>query len=162
MEYDTTIRQYLNDGHAEKVDIKANADGPVFYLPHRDVFRPDKASTKVRIVFDASSSASDCPSLNDCLEVGPNLNPDLLATILRFRKHSVAVTADIEKAFLQISLNPNDRDAFRFMWYTFMPESGRPLSEIEVWRMTRVPFGAASSPFLLAATLRSLSFQLNV
>ncbi|XP_064469670.1 uncharacterized protein LOC135384399 [Ornithodoros turicata] len=154
MEYDTTIRQYLNDGHAERVDIKANADGPVFYLPHRAVFRPDKASTKVRIVFDASSSASDCPSLNDCLEVGPNLNPDLLATILRFRKHSVAVTADIEKAFLQISLNPNDRDAFRFMWYTFMPESGRPLSEIEVWRMTRVPFGAASSPFLLAATLR--------
>ncbi|XP_064488946.1 uncharacterized protein LOC135400872 [Ornithodoros turicata] len=135
-EYDDAIRRYLNKGHAEKIDIKVNAVGPVYYIPHRAVLRPDKASTKVRIVFDASSSDIDCPSLN---EVGPNLNPDILATLLKFRKHSVALTADIEKAFLQICLNERDKDAFRFLWYSTMPEIGSPLPEIEVWRMTRIP-----------------------
>jgi len=36
-------------------------------------------------VFDGSAKAQGHPSLNDTLEVGPNLNPDLLAVLLRFR-----------------------------------------------------------------------------
>lgn len=36
------------------------------------------------------------------------MNLDLLEVLLRFSKHSVAVTADIEKAFLQVSLAEED------------------------------------------------------
>src|SRR5699024_8055740 len=86
-------------------------------------------------------------SLNDCLESGPNLNPDLTELLIRFRAHPVAVVGDIEKAFLQILLHPEDRDLVRFLWQ----KQGEPICE---YRMTRVLFGATCSPFLLSATIK--------
>lgn len=59
--------------------------------------------------------------------------------------------ADIKSAFLQISLNKRDRDALRFLWTDDKPMLQK---EIKNLRMTRVPFGVSSSPFLLAATVR--------
>ncbi|XP_064482270.1 uncharacterized protein LOC135395024 [Ornithodoros turicata] len=123
-------------------------------MPHRAVIKQDRDTTKVRVVFDASSSASGEPSLNDVVHVGPNLNPEILHLLIKFRSEAVALVADIEKAFLQISLPERDRDALRFLWYVTTPKIGQPLPAIEVLRMTRVPFGAAGSPFLLAATIR--------
>ena len=35
--------------------------------------------------------------------------------ILRFRVHNVALAADIEKAFLMISVSESDRDVLRFL-----------------------------------------------
>lgn len=43
-------------------------------------------------------------SLNDCLYVGPNLNPNLLDIIINFRKFNTAFCTNIEKAFLQITV----------------------------------------------------------
>ena len=51
------------------------------------------------------------PSLNECLHVGPKFNQKLLDILIRFRAHRVAVTADIEKAFLMVQVEKNDRDA---------------------------------------------------
>lgn len=92
-------------------------------------------------------------SLNKCLDTGPNLNPELLSVLLKFRENRIAVTADIEKAFLQISIVENDRDALRFLWTNTIPKLGEK-DQVCVMRMTRVPFGATTSPFLLAATIR--------
>ncbi|XP_064475343.1 uncharacterized protein LOC135389208 [Ornithodoros turicata] len=61
--------------------------------------------------------------------------------------------ADIEKAFLQIMLDAQDRDCLRLFWYTVTPSADEPLPQVETWRMTRVPFGATCSTFLLAATI---------
>ena len=71
----------------------------------------------MRIVYDASAKISPKTlSLNDCLHTGPNLMQELQTILLNFRTHKVAFTADIEKAFLQIELNIEDRDATRFLW----------------------------------------------
>ena len=35
---------------------------------------------------------------------------------MRFRSFRVALTADIEKAFLMISVAESDRDVLRFLW----------------------------------------------
>lgn len=121
-------------------------------MPHKEVIREQALTTKVRIVFDASSHAKGCNSLNECLENGDNLYQDL-GKILRFRTHRIAMLADIEKAFLQISIKEEDRDAFRFLWF----QEGNPpefsVSQLQEWRMTHVPFGAMCSPFLLTATI---------
>ncbi|XP_064481411.1 uncharacterized protein LOC135394547 [Ornithodoros turicata] len=153
-EYDQVIRQYLENGHAERVDVTASKVGPEYYLPHHAVIRRERETTKVRIVFDASSKSPGFLSLNDVLHAGPNLNSDILSLLLSFRMHPIALVSDIEKAFLQIGLHKQDTDALRFLWYSTTPVTGQTLPDIETWRMTRVPFGARSSPFLLSATIR--------
>lgn len=67
--------------------------------------------------------------------------------------HKYTFTADIEQAFLQISLNPTDRDAVRFLWFDEMPKSSDTLKP-RILRLTRVIFGAKPSPFLLSATIK--------
>ena len=64
--------------------------GDSLYLPHKPVMRHEKATTKLRIVFDASAKANGNHSLNDCLYPGPSLTAALFAILLRFRVHSMA------------------------------------------------------------------------
>jgi hypothetical protein len=120
------------------------------YLPHHPVFRGDKTTTKIRPVFDGAAKTKFGPSLNDVLETGPNLNPDLLSVLLRFRKYEIAWIADIEKAFLNIALQPEDAEAIRFLWPRDPAVPGSPLI---AYKWKRVPFGLSSSPFLLRVTI---------
>ncbi|XP_064458877.1 uncharacterized protein LOC135369146 [Ornithodoros turicata] len=157
LRYDGVIREYFNLGHAEVVDTDAKSKGPVYYMPHSAVIREDRATTKVRVVFDASSHAPQCPSLNECLDKGVNLNPDILQLLIRFRSFKTALTADIEKAFLQVQVREKDRDVFRYIWFEQQPDCGTYVGDsegLQTLRMTRVPFGATSSPFLLSATIQ--------
>ena len=68
----------------------------VHYLPHHPVIQPEKSTTKLRIVYDASSSI-DGPLLNQCLETGPNLLPKLIDILIRFRSYKVALISDIKQ-----------------------------------------------------------------
>ncbi|XP_064462619.1 uncharacterized protein LOC135373328 [Ornithodoros turicata] len=153
-QYDEVIRNYLTNGHAEVVTTNCAKPGRIHYMPHRAVVRNESSTTKVRVVFDASSHAPGVPSLNDHLEKGPKLGADLIPVLLRFRLHNVAITADIQKAFLQIGIKEEDRDALRFLWFSQAPSQNNPHPDVQCWRMTRVPFGTTSSPFLLTATLQ--------
>ena len=73
-----------------------------------------------------------------------------LPILLRFRTHNYAISTDIEKAFLHISLHEEDRDCTRFFW---LQNPTDPNSEFIVYRFKSVLFGAVSSPFILHATL---------
>jgi len=86
------------------------------YIPHHAVLK-DSSTTPVHIVYDCSChQGRNQPSLNDCLHTSqPQLN-DLCCIILRFRLHPVGICSDIEKAFLHIHLNEDDRDWTRFLW----------------------------------------------
>ncbi|XP_064468664.1 uncharacterized protein LOC135382486 [Ornithodoros turicata] len=149
------MRNYLTQGHAEVVsEDECTSAEHVYYMPHQAVLREASATTKLRVVFDASSHAPDTASLNECLEKGPKLNAELLSLLLRFRTERIAIAADIAKAFLQVLVREEDRDALRFLWFQETPPVDVPLPEIQIWRMTRVPFGTTSSPFLLSATIQ--------
>ena len=149
--YDDVIKDQLKSGIIEKVDKEESvASGKVLYLPHREVIRLDKETTKLRVVFDASAKSTG-PSLNDCLYVGPLMSPLLYNILLRFRIHKTALMANIEKAFLNISTVPKHRDFLRFMWPS-NPSS--QCSDNDCYRFTRVVFGVNCSPFILNATIR--------
>ena len=148
--YSAVIDDYIEQKIVEKVECE-ETENPVYYLPHHAVIKEER-STSLRVVFDASSHETGKQSLNDCLLTGPNLTPDMLGILVKFRQHNVAVMSDITKAFLQISIDERDRDALRFLWTENLPKNGE--TQQCVMRMTRVPFGATTSPFLLTATIR--------
>ena len=73
----------------------------------------------MRVVYDASAKASpENPSLNDCLYTGPKLQNKLWKILARERSFPVAITEDIQKAFLKIRVREGERDALRFHWRT--------------------------------------------
>ena len=123
----------------------------VHYLPHHGVIRQDHATTKLRIVYDGSArlARDDC-SLNDCLQVGPNFIPKLFNILIKFRSHPIAITSDIEKAFLMISISRVDRDVLRFLWFE---DPTNPNSNVIHFRFARLVFGLRSSPAVLGAVI---------
>ncbi|XP_028409306.1 uncharacterized protein LOC114531905 [Dendronephthya gigantea] len=150
-EYDSIIRDQVERGIVEPVSALEKVER-VHYLPHQAVIRREAVTTKLRIVYDASSKEGKSgTSLNDCLHVGPSLNPLLYSILIRFRENRIALVGDIEKAFLNVEVDKADRDCLRFLWVNDI-ESDK--LEIVVYRFCRVVFGVNASPFLLNATLR--------
>ena len=152
-EYDFIIQDQLQSGIIEQVDCAKRPDvGRVHYLPHHGVVRRDALTTKLRVVFDASSRpSSDSPSLNECLYSGPALTPTIFNVLLRFREKRIALVGDIEKAFLNVGVAEEDRDVLRFLWVDSLEEENPGLM---LYRFCRVVFGVNASPFLLNATLK--------
>ena len=54
-------------------------------------------------------------ALNTCLYKSPQITPLVFDILIRFRSFTIALTSDIEKAFLQSIINENDRDYLRFL-----------------------------------------------
>lgn len=148
-EYHMVMEEQLQERILEPVPLKPTGE-VVHYIPHQPVIREEAESTKLRIVYDCSAKqVPQLPSLNDCLETGPALQPLLFDILLRNRMRSHCVTGDIKKAFLQIRIDEQDRDAQRTLWYNNLTDM-----HIVEYRFTRVIFGAAPSPYILGATLQ--------
>lgn len=121
-EYGNVIRSSVANGYAEQVPNNGGGcPERIYYMPHREVIRETSTTTRLRVMFDVSSHDVGCTSVNDQLETGPKLHPDLLDIVIRFRMNTVILVADIQKAFLQIGINEADLDAHRFMWFQEPP-----------------------------------------
>ena len=96
IQYNNIFKDYLDNCIIERVDTPADNKELVHYLPHHPVVREDKETTKVRVVFDASSNMKTQPSLNDVLHSGPCLLPFLQEILLRFRIGKIGLAADIK------------------------------------------------------------------
>ena len=101
-------------------------------------------------MYDASAQLTGC-SLNKCLHKGPKFNQKILDILLRFRTYKIALTANIEKAFLMVSVQESDRDVLRFLWFDDVHSENRKMICL---RFTRAVFRVSCSPFLLNATLQ--------
>ena len=150
--YDQIFQDQINAGMIEEVSTEGLV-GNVTYLPHKEALREESTTTKVRIVFDASAKLKNEVSLNDVLYTGPCLNPELYKLLLQFRIYPIAITADIEKTYLQINVEKKDRDYLRFLWFKNLFTDQE--TQICKYRFTRVIFGATCSQFLLNATVNN-------
>ena len=150
-EYDSIIKDQEEKSIIERVTSSEDIEvGKTHYLSHHPVIRQDKDTTKVRIVYNVSAKNSSGTSLNSCLYTGPCLLKTVAEILARFRLYPIALTADIEKAFLMIGIHPSDRDVLRFLWYE---DAMSETPEVICYRFCRVVFGVSSSPFLLNAPL---------
>jgi len=131
------------------IEIERPTTG-VHYIPHHPVYK-NSSTTSVRIVYNCSCRQSPkYASLNDCLLVGDTPLIDVCVILLRFRLHQYALSTDIEKAFLHVKLDEQDRDYTRFLWLSNLDD---PESQFTTYRFKVVLFGSTSSPFMLSATL---------
>ena len=73
----------------------------------------------------------------------------MCGVLLRQRTYPIVILADVEKAFLQIGIQQEERDVTRFLWFRDPEHPDKLEGNIDIYRFCRVPFGIVCSPFLL-------------
>ncbi|XP_059223375.1 uncharacterized protein LOC131997094 [Stomoxys calcitrans] len=151
-EYDKVLTEYESLGHMTKVsDPISPGLSSHYYLPHHAGVKPDSTTTKVRVVFNASSRASNGKSLNDVLHTGPVLQQDLVVLILNWRLFRYVFNGDITKMYRQILVNPEHR---AFQRIIFRQD---PNGKVQDYELSTVTFGVNCAPFLAIRTLLQLA-----
>ncbi|XP_029156836.1 uncharacterized protein LOC114929457 [Nylanderia fulva] len=148
-QYFNFMREYEALGHMRKASPLSEFFQCV-YIPHHPVFRDGSATTHLRVVFNASSLTSSGKSLNDNLLPGPKLQTDLAAVVMRWRQFRYVYSADVEKMYRQIVVDPRDTDYQRILWVDTETE------RMQDYKLLTVTYGMASAPFLALRVLRQL------
>ncbi|XP_060644814.1 uncharacterized protein LOC132783576 [Drosophila nasuta] len=146
-QYDSVIQEYLDLGHMTQVPPSSSGN---YYLPHHAVLKPDSTTTKLRIVFNASSPTSNGKSLNDILHTGPILQSDLTIQILKWRFFQFVFNADITKMYRQILVDPKHTRFQRLLFRT----RDEKLCDFE---LNTVTFGVNCAPYLAIRVLHQLA-----
>lgn len=111
--YKDFINEYIQMGHMSLVTQPSNDVS--FYFPHHAVLR-DSTTTKLRVVFNGSQKTSNGTSLNDHLASGSNYQCDMISLLLRWRKHKIAISGDIEKMYRMIMIDEKQRNLQKILW----------------------------------------------
>jgi hypothetical protein len=142
-DYINFIKEYLQLGHMRPVPSETSVGearrNNIFFLPHHAVLRPDSTTIKTRVVFDASAKTTSGITVNDILMTGSTIQQVLLSTILRFRTHVYAMTADISKMYRQIKIHPEDYVLQRIIW------RDTPAKSLQQYQLITVTYGTASA-----------------
>lgn len=89
--------------------------GPVHYISHHKVVRPEKKTTPILIVFNSSATYQG-HRLNDYLMKEPDLLNSVYGVIHRFRENEVAVAGDISKMYHRVLIPVQDQQVHRYLW----------------------------------------------
>ena len=156
-EYDRVLVEYKELDHMHFISPpKTEFDTSIhYYLPHHSVIKPDSTTTKLRVVFNASSPSSNGNSLNDVLHIGPVLQLDLVLLILRWRMFQFVFNSDIEKMYRQIRIDPSQQ-AFQRILYRESPNE-----LVRDYELSTVTFGVNCAPYLAIRTLHQLSSDVS-
>lgn len=118
-----------------------------YYIPHHAV------DPKFRVVFNASAETTTGQSLNDIQHKESRVQDVLLYILMRFRQYPIAVTADVEKMFRQILVDPEHRRWQQVLWRE------NPEDELIAYELNTVTYGMASSPFVAVRTLKQCAMD---
>ncbi|KYN27424.1 hypothetical protein ALC57_03188, partial [Trachymyrmex cornetzi] len=152
-QYNDFLAEYLALGHMSAIESPCYTALTPMYIPHHSVLRETSSTTKLRVVFNASCKTTNGTSLNDHLLVGPKLQQDLPAILLRWRQWRFVYAADIAKMFLQILVNNLDTNFQRILW---RPSCDTPITH---FRLLTVTNGLAPAPYLAMRVLKQLSLD---
>ncbi|XP_018406454.1 PREDICTED: uncharacterized protein LOC108782642, partial [Cyphomyrmex costatus] len=148
--YTEFMSEYKTLGHMQEVRGDQITSQEV-YIPHHPVIRDSSVTTRLRVVFNASSLTTNSTSLNQHLLTGPKLQADLSAVLLRWRQFRYVYAADITKMYRQINVDPRDIDYQRILW------SGSSSEPARAYQLTTVTYGTACAPFLALRVIRQLA-----
>ncbi|GFX34302.1 uncharacterized protein TNCV_3226491 [Trichonephila clavipes] len=150
--YREFLRDYERLGHMKEVTNETEPE-ITYYATHHGIYRPEKSTTKLRVVFNCSSLTDNGISLNDIQYNGGVIQEDLYAQMLRFRTYTYAFTADIKMMYRTILINPKQRNLQRIVWCESEHESPK------IYELSTVTYGTVSAPYLAQRTLTQLSMD---
>lgn len=152
-EYSEFMREYLNLKHMRELSENSPTWDvqPQFYLPHHGVVKEMSATTRLRVVFDASCKTTSGVSLNDALMMGPVIQEDLFSILLQFRSFEYALTADIAKMYRQVIVNENQVPLQCIVW------RDHPTDEIKTYELLTLTYGMASASFPATRAIQQLA-----
>lgn len=146
------MREYEELGHMEEVrSIPSNKT--CYYLPHHAVEKPDSTTTKVRVVFNASSKTRSGISFNDVQCVGPTIQSSTFSLMLKFRQHVIVIKADIAKMYRQIEVSPDQRHFQLIVWRE------NPTDKLKTYQLKTVTYGTSSASYQSTRCLKQLSID---
>lgn len=154
-EFVRAIQDFVDANHMREATNKESAEGIGYFVPVQVVFKETSETTKVRPVFDASAKSSNGKSMNDYMMVGPTIQQDLFSVLTSWRKHKIAMTADIEKMYRQIRID--DRDVV-FQKILFRENVHERLKQYVI---STVMFGNSAAPFLAIRTLHKIADEIE-
>ena len=94
-----------------------NYSGPVSYVAHHGVHKPDSTTTPLRVVTNTSlKNVKAGLSPNECMQEGPNALASLLEVLLGFRMYEVALVYDMTKAYQSIATGEVEKNCRRIVW----------------------------------------------
>lgn len=97
--YINFLKKYERLRHMTEIDDHVTSNEPEYVMPHHGVLKASSCTTKLRVVFNASSATSTGLSLNDLQMTGPIIQEDLLSIILRFRMRRIVLSNDIKMMY---------------------------------------------------------------
>ncbi|GFX20185.1 uncharacterized protein TNCV_1437451 [Trichonephila clavipes] len=150
--YHEFLRDYERLGHMKEVTNETEPE-VTYYATHHGIYRPEKSTTKLRVVFNCSSLTDNGISLNDFQYNGGVIQEDLYAQMLRFRTYTYAFTADIKMMHRTILINPKQRNLQRIVWCESEHESPK------IYELSTVIYGTVSAPYLAQRTVTQLSMD---
>lgn len=110
-----------------------------------------KETTPLRVVIDASFKTSTGKSLNDIQYKGSMNQDELVNILMRFRKHKYVISADIEKMYRMIFVNPNQHNLQCILWRE------DPTHPLHTYSLTTLSFGVKCAPHLATRCLQQLA-----
>ncbi|XP_029162870.1 uncharacterized protein LOC114934343 [Nylanderia fulva] len=150
--YAAFLQKYSDLGHMLKVsETKPSEQSSAYYIPHHAVTRDSSTTTRLRIVFNASSRTSTGKFLNDYLLTGAKLQNDFCTVILQWRQYRYVLSADIANMYRQILVDSRDTTYLRILW------RNASTAHVEEYRLLTVTYGTASAPFLALRVLQQLT-----
>ena len=147
--YQSMVDDYLSKGYTREVTEDEPKPPPEWFLPHFPVVSPEKATTKVRVVFDGSAQQNG-KRLNSESLLGPKLQSDIVDLLVKFRKEQIALAGDVSQIYHQILLRPEDRALHRFL-YRNLDSGDTP----KVYDFKRFIFGGCYCPVCLATSCQT-------
>ena len=148
--YCEQIQDMITRGVARKlseVELKSYS-GPIHYVSHHEVMKPDSASTPCRIVFNSSANYMG-QNLNEFWLKGPDLLNNLLGVLLRFRENVVGFVGDVRKMYHSVQISEIDQHTHRFLWRN-LEENRKP----DTYVITAVSFGDKPAGAIASLALR--------
>ena len=148
--YQQQIKDMTQRGVARKL-TKEELDtykGPIHYIAHHDVLKPDSKSTPVRIVFNSSANYKG-HVLNDYWAKGPDLLNNLLGILIRFRENEVGFIGDVKKMYHTVKTKTIEQHTHRFLWRDMNTNRNS-----DTYVIQRVSFGDKPSGAIATVSMR--------